>query len=184
MLQTCKARWVWAPVCPKCGWALCSYGSCDPSPTKIMGYKLAFQDCRAFRWSPFIWIRGKHLRLPVPETKASVTKGRPSKHWPFFFKKKELVCLYVSPTPGSRFANVPFANVSFCSSKKRNERCAWICFVLSVTIQKSGIRMYILRSLSHWSGETVRELTQHLRETTSEVGEQDVGEATRRRNDR
>ena len=32
--------------------------------------------------------------------------------------------------------------------------------------------------------KAVRELTQHVRETNSEVSEQDVGETTRRRNDR
>ena len=32
--------------------------------------------------------------------------------------------------------------------------------------------------------KAVRELTQHVREATSEVSEQDVGETTRRRNDR
>ena len=60
----------------------------------------------------------------------------------------------VSPTPGSRFANVPFANVSCRSAKKRNERCACICFVLSVVIQKSAICMCIPLSFSHWSGES------------------------------
>ena len=45
----------------------------------------------------------------------------------------------------SRFGNVPFANVSCRSAKKRNERCACICFVLSAMIQKSAIRKYILR---------------------------------------
>ena len=60
--------------------------------------------------------------------------------------------------------------------------------------------MYILRSLSHDTkkryaciylvlsatdqAKAVRELTQHVREMTSEVSEQDVGEATRRRNGR
>ena len=89
----------------------------------------------------------------------------------------------VLPTPGSRFANVPFANVSFRSAKKRNERCAWICFVLSVVIQKSAICMCIPLSATD-QAKAVGELTQHVRETTSEVGEQDVGETTRRRNDR
>ena len=45
--------------------------------------------------------------------------------------------------------------------------------------------MYIPRTFSHRSGESrVRELTQHVRETTSQVGEEDVGETTRRRNER
>ena len=53
----------------------------------------------------------------------------------------------VSPT--SRFANV-----WCCSAKKRNERCEYICFILSVMIQKSAIRMYIPLSFCHWSGES------------------------------
>ena len=53
----------------------------------------------------------------------------------------------------SRFLNVPFANLLCRSTKKRNERCPWICLVLSAMIQKSAIRMFIPRSFSHWSGE-------------------------------
>ena len=45
-----------------------------------------------------------------------------------------------------------------CSAKKRNERCACICFVLSAMIPwKRAIRMYVPRSLTsfkHWSGES------------------------------
>ena len=82
----------------------------------------------------------------------------------------------VSPT--SRFANV------LCrSAKKRNERCACICFVLSARVQNSAMRMCIPRSFSHWSGEGSWGTDPHVRETTSEVGEQDFGETTRRRND-
>ena len=66
------------------------------------------------------------------------------------------------PRVTSRFANVPFANVLCCFAKKRNERCACICFVLSATDQEKA----------------VKELTQHASESTSEVGEQDVGETT------
>ena len=80
--------------------------------------------------------------------------------------------LVVSPT--SRFANVPFANVSCRSAKKRNERCACICIVRSAMIQKSGTDQ----------AKAVTEMTQHVRETTSEVSKQDVGETTRRRNDK
>ena len=72
-----------------------------------------------------------------------------------------------------------------CSAKKGNER-----FVL-----------YMLRSLSHDTNKmlyeciyfvlsatdqakAVKELPQHISETTSEVSEQDVGETTRRRTNR
>ena len=56
---------------------------------------------------------------------------------------------------------------------------------LSGLIPKSAICAYVPRSFSHRSGESrVRELTQHVRETASQVGEQDVGETTHRRNDR
>ena len=41
-----------------------------------------------------------------------------------------------------------FANVLCRSAKNRNERCAYICFVLSAKIQKSAIRTYISRSFS------------------------------------
>ena len=58
----------------------------------------------------------------------------------------------VSPT--SHFANIPSANVLCRSTKKRNERCACTCFILSAMIQKSGICMYITCSFSHWSGES------------------------------
>ena len=52
-------------------------------------------------------------------------------------------------SPPSRFANV------LCrSAKKRNERCACICLVLSAMIQKSAIRLYIPPSFSHRSGES------------------------------
>ena len=80
--------------------------------------------------------------------------------------------LVVSPT--SRFANVPFANVLCRFAKKRNERCACICFVCSAMIQKSATDQ----------AKAVTEMTQHVRETTSEVSEQGVGETTSRRNDR
>ena len=44
--------------------------------------------------------------------------------------------------------------------------------------------MYIPRAFSHCQVKAVRELTQHVLETTSEVSKQDVGETTCRRNDR
>ena len=51
--------------------------------------------------------------------------------------------------------------------------------LLSAMIQKSAIRMYIPRSFKHWSqAKAVRELTQQVSRTTSEVSEQDVGETT------
>ena len=43
--------------------------------------------------------------------------------------------------------------------------------------------IYLLLSATA-QAKAVRELTQHVRETTLQVGEQDVGETTRRRNDR
>ena len=43
--------------------------------------------------------------------------------------------------------------------------------------------IYLLLSATD-QAKAVRGLTQHVRETTSQVGEQDVGETTRRRNDR
>ena len=80
--------------------------------------------------------------------------------------------LVVSPT--SRFANVPFASVSCRSAKNQNKRCARICFVRSAMIQKNGTDQ----------AKAVTEMTLHVRETTSEVSKQDVGETTRRRNDK
>ena len=77
--------------------------------------------------------------------------------------------------PTSCFAKVLFANVLCHSSKKLNERCACICFVLSAMIQKNVIRIYLVLSATD-QVNAVWELTQHVRETTSEVSEQDVGE--------
>ena len=49
-------------------------------------------------------------------------------------------------------------------------------------IQKSAIHIYIyLVLLATDKAKVVRELTQHVRETTSEVSEQDIGESTLRR---
>ena len=65
----------------------------------------------------------------------------------------------------SRFANVPFAAhvyASFSQPRYKKVRYACIYFVLSATDQEKA----------------VKELTQHARESTSEVGEQDVGETT------
>ena len=77
----------------------------------------------------------------------------------------------VSPT--SRFTNVPFANVLCHSTKKRNERCACTCFVLSVRYA----RIYFVLSATD-QAKAVKELIQHVGETTAEVGEQDVMETT------
>ena len=93
--------------------------------------------------------------------------------------KKPLSGRWTVVSPTNRFASVPFANVLCRSTKKRNERCSCLCFVLSAMIQKSTIRMYIPRSFKHWSqAKAVRELTQQVSRTTSEVSEQDVGETT------
>ena len=43
--------------------------------------------------------------------------------------------------------------------------------------------MYLVLSAND-QAKVVRELTQHVHEMTSEVREQDIGETTRRRNDR
>ena len=47
--------------------------------------------------------------------------------------------------------------------------------------RKSATRMYIPRFFSTDKAKVVRELTQHVREMTSEVSEKDIGESTRRR---
>ena len=99
--------------------------------------------------------------------------------------KKPLSGRWTVVSPTNRFASVPFANVLCRSTKKRNERCSCLCFVLSAMIQKSTIGMYIPRYFKHWSqAKAVRELTRQVSRTTSEVSEQDVGETNRRRNDR
>ena len=86
----------------------------------------------------------------------------------------------VSPTQGSRFANVPFAKTRtshvvplrsetsvahvhawFSQPSYKKVRCACVYLFLSATDQAKAVR-----------------------ELTSEVGEQDVGETPRRRNDR
>ena len=51
-------------------------------------------------------------------------------------------------------------------------------------IEKRAIRLYIPLLSATDQAKAVRELTQHVCETTSQVGELDVGETTRRRNDR
>ena len=50
---------------------------------------------------------------------------------------------------------------------------------------KKGVsRVYVLVLSATDQVKAVKELTQHVREMTSEVSEQDVGKTTRRRNDR
>ena len=77
-----------------------------------------------------------------------------------------------------------FANVLCRSSKKRNERCACICFVVSAMIQNVRYACIYLVLSATYQAKAVEELTPHVYETTSQVGEEDVGETTRRRNDR
>ena len=73
--------------------------------------------------------------------------------------------------PTSRFAQVLFIIVLCHSAKKLNERCACICFVLLAMIQKNAICIYLVLSATD-QANAVWELTQHVRETTSEVSEQ------------
>ena len=47
--------------------------------------------------------------------------------------------------------------------------------------RKSATRMYIPLFSATDKAKVVRELTQHVREMTSEVSEKDIGESTRRR---
>ena len=77
----------------------------------------------------------------------------------------------------SRFTKVLFANVLCHSTKKLNKRCACICFVLLAMIQKNLIRIHLILPATD-QANAVWELTQHVRKTTSEVSEQDVGEKT------
>jgi len=50
--------------------------------------------------------------------------------------------------------------------------------------KKCVSRVYVLVLSATNQAKAVKELTQHVREMTSEVSEQDVGETARRRNDR
>ena len=50
--------------------------------------------------------------------------------------------------------------------------------------KKCVSRVYVLVLSATDQAKAVEELTQHVREMTSEVSEQDVGKTTRRRNDR
>ena len=125
------------------------------------------------------------LNLGIPIKTARKTAINISARGKMGRGKKPLSGRWTVVSPTNRFASVPFANVLCRSTKKRNERCSCLCFVLSAMIQKSAIRMYIPRSFKHWSqAKAVRELTQQVSRKTSEVSEQDVGETNRRRNDR
>ena len=85
----------------------------------------------------------------------------------------------------SRFANVPFANVLRRSTKKGNQRCACICLVpLSYDTKKMRYTCIYPVLLATDQAKAVRELTQHVRETTSKGSEQYAGETTCRRKDR
>ena len=144
MLETCKARWIWAPVCPKCGWARCSYGSYDPSRTTIMGYKLA----PGFSRIHMVTFRLNTRMFPYPYAKRKQALRKVVRV--FFFKKSWYAFNLVTGR---------FANVLRRSTKRRSER-----FVPSAMIQKSAIRMCIprLRVVSHFSSgieeRTKREL--------------------------
>ena len=119
------------------------------------------------------------LNLGIPIKTARKTAINISARGKMGRGKKPLSGRWTVVSPTNRFASVPFANVLCRSTKKRNERCSCLCFVLSAMIQKSAIRMYIPRSFKHWSqAKAVRELTQQVSRKTSEVSEQDVGETT------
>ena len=59
-----------------------------------------------------------------------------------------------------------------------------IYLVLSAMIQKSEIRMYVPRSFSHLSGESSKGTDLTSKRNDLRLSEQDVGETTRRQNDR
>ena len=80
-----------------------------------------------------------------------------------------------------RFVNVPFANHLRRFATKRNELCIYICTWYK-KVRYACI--YLVLSATD-KAKAVGEVTQNVRETTSEVySEQEVGETTRRRNDR
>ena len=93
----------------------------------------------------------------------------------------------VSPTQESRFANVPFAKtrtsyvVLLRSKTSAAHVHAWFSQPSYKKVRYACVYLFLSATDQ---AKAVRELTQHVRETTSEVGEQDVGETTRRRNDR
>ena len=80
-----------------------------------------------------------------------------------------------------------FANVLRRSTKKGNQRCACtgICLVpLSYDTKKMRYTCIYPVLLATDQAKAVRELTQHVRETTSKGSEQYAGETTCRRKDR
>ena len=89
-----------------------------------------------------------------------------------------------------RFANVPFANHFRRFATKRNESCIYNYIYLHMIQKKPWYKkvryacIYLVLSATD-RAKTVGEVTQHVRETTSEVcSEQEVGETTLRWNDR
>ena len=78
----------------------------------------------------------------------------------------------------SRFANVPFATILCRFAKKRNERCACTCFAPSAMIKKVRYACTYLVLSTTDQAKAVRELTQLVSETSSQVSEQDVDETT------
>ena len=78
-----------------------------------------------------------------------------------------------------------FANVLRRSTKKRNQRCACICLVpLNHDTKRMRYTCIYLVLLATDQAKAVRELTQHVRETTSKGSEQYAAETTCRRKDR
>ena len=72
-------------------------------------------------------------------------------------------------------------------SLRQEEKWALRMYMLRFLIHdtKKGVsRVYVLVLSATDQAKAVKELTQHVREMTSEVSEQDVGKTTRRRNDR
>ena len=85
-----------------------------------------------------------------------------------------------------RFSPLLKTNISkfqFDQESGRQRTTWWMCYLqIIIYLFIYLLFIYMLRSLSPNQVIAVRELTQHIREKTSEVREQDVGETTRRRN--
>ena len=86
------------------------------------------------------------------------------KGWQVVLPTSHSLSCYVVPVRSEKSAAHAYTSTSQPWYKKVQH--AYVYFVLSATDQVKA----------------VRELTQHVRQTTSEVSEQDVGETTRRRN--
>ena len=98
--------------------------------------------------------------------------------------KKPLSGLWTVVSPTNRFAGVPFANVLCRSTKKRNERCSCLCFVLSAMIQKVRYAcIYLVLSntdlrrklLGNWPNRYVERLQKLANRT---LAKRTVGETT------